>query len=271
MKSEKYKWDFLAENWKKLTFPSRPGLENIKYFENLIENKNIDSIAILGSTSEWRNVAAISNANKIFIFEKNSSAYKAMSVFVTDKSKEVLVFGDWFETLPNYIDKFDIILSDLTIGNIPYSDRSLFYNQITASLIKGGVFLDRILKFKSNNDFYDPEILNNEYMNKKINNNNVNDFFCKWLFSSQYLLDHCILDSSYIYNKISNKYIEGNIPQFIHESKKIIPENLLWYYGKLWDEYKNDYLNSRVLIEELPDPENTAYSGIATMLISQKQ
>lgn len=44
-----------------------------------------------------------------------------------------------------FIEKFQFVLSDLTMGNIEYGKRNKFYNDISNSLQYGGLFIDKVL------------------------------------------------------------------------------------------------------------------------------
>ena len=57
------------------------------------------------------------------------------------------VEADWFEFLPQERAQFDLILSDLTQGNIQYERRQVFYRAISQALVPGGLFVDRIFRY----------------------------------------------------------------------------------------------------------------------------
>ena len=127
--------------WDLVLPPSRPDFYEINRIKQIANEIDKDSkIAILGSTPEFRDLFVELNFSNIYIFEKSESFYKKMSDYRLYNNNEIVVKGDWIETLVNYEDSFSIIVSDLTSGNIPYVYRSKFYKLIQRSLIKKWIF-----------------------------------------------------------------------------------------------------------------------------------
>ena len=83
---------------------------------------------------------------KGYVFEKNISFHNSLNSWkIYPNDNEIIIEGDWIETIPQYCSFFNFCLSDLTMGNISYDNRKTFYSSISNSLKFGGIFLDKVL------------------------------------------------------------------------------------------------------------------------------
>jgi hypothetical protein len=183
-------WD-LMKNWRQLIPPSRPSSEQLAYLV-LFASKFDKSrpVAVLGSTMEFRDLLYELGFQNIFVFDRNEWFYENSSIERIYKNKEVFVHGDWLETLQAHPTKFELIVSDLTSGNIPYEQRKKFYFDIENGLVEGGHFFDKVLTHQS---FLSVKSLIEKYERMPVNNLSVNYFSCEFLFCSELLLDGVVL------------------------------------------------------------------------------
>ena len=137
----------ILSNWQFVLPPSRPSIYELERVKSYLLNVNKNErIAVLGSTIEYRNLLHTMGFKDIYIFEKNPSFYNWTQGWIVEKSpNEKIVWGDWLDTIKNYREQFAVVLSDLTMGNIPYEKRFAFYQDIYFALKSGGVFLDKVL------------------------------------------------------------------------------------------------------------------------------
>ena len=130
----------ILSNWQFVLPPSRPSIYELERVKSYLLNVNKNErIAVLGSTIEYRNLLHTMGFKDIYIFEKNPSFYNWTQGWIVEKSpNEKIVWGDWLDTIKNYREQFAVVLSDLTMGNIPYEKRFAFYQDIYFALKSGG-------------------------------------------------------------------------------------------------------------------------------------
>lgn len=230
----------IHSNWQFVLPPSRPSvheLERIRTFLINIERKI--PVAVLGSTIEFRNLLHSMGFENIYIFEKNPSFYKWTASWITHKADtEYFIEGDWLDTIKQYKSYFAVILSDLTMGNISYDNRDLFYTAIYESLRPYGVFIDKVLTH--NMPHIPLDILMAQYETFPINLESINRFSCEILFCST-LLNEGIINTTNFYNILKKHYTTPTLTKYIEKAHLITPENCIWYYGKFWEELHSNY------------------------------
>lgn len=236
-------WDNMLQ-WEVVLPPSRPTEEELnRIIRNINSYDKKMPVAVLGSTPEFRDVLHYLNFSDIYIFDKSIDFYHQMSGLLPRKvsENERFVLGNWLETLPLYPQKFQFVLSDLTMGNLPYEERKNFYESIYYSLMLGGVFIDKVLAF----DFQVPSLddLFRKYEKLPINLRTINDFSSEVLFCSELVIKNQIVDSTKFYEIIRNGKYTEKIKLFAEKAKMITPEGFIWYYGKPWNELSPEYFS----------------------------
>lgn len=228
-------------NWLFVLPPSRPDetyLENIRtYIRDFDRN---EAVAVLGSTPEFRDLLYEMGFNQVYILEKNKEFYSITNTMraYKDVSNESLILGDWIDLLPNYNSFFNVILSDLTMGNIHYEKRSVFYKLLLNALNCNGLFIDKVL---FHDDFLKTTDLIDKYSKKPINLITANEFNCEAFFCSDILKFQKIVDTNYLYEFYGN-LDNPNIKQILKLMENITPLDCVWYYGEIWDNLKKDYI-----------------------------
>ena len=197
-------------------------------------------IAVLGSTPEFREMLYRLGFINIYVFDKDDNFYRLTTNLIPYRVNEHFIHGDWLSSLSDFNHFFRIILSDLTMGNISYKDRKLFYDNIGKALCGSGLFIDKALII----DFplLKLEDLYEKYNRLPINLRTINNFSCEFLFCSELLSINEIVDSSRFYDFIYENCGSEKIRFFCEKSQLMItPRNFYWYYGKSWDELKENY------------------------------
>lgn len=243
------------DQWYKVLPPSRPTNIEITRIEQILLgiDKN-EPIAILGSTPEFRELLFRLGFNHRYIFDKSIDFYKRMGEMIPKSVMigEYFIDRDWSVALTDYPVRFKAILSDLTMGNIPYVEREQFYSAISGSLKRGGVFIDKVLAF----DFPIPtlEQLFAKYEKLPINLRTINDFSSEVLFCSELVKKKNIVDSSEFYDIIRRGAYSEKIKFFADAAHMITPEEFVWSYGKEWRELEKDYVkyysSQKIYVEE---------------------
>jgi hypothetical protein len=250
----------LMNNWNLVLPPSRPSVNQLEYLRSIANNINKElSVAILGSTPEFRDLFYELGFKNIFIFDRNKEFYDNTSKYRIYNNKEIFVHGDWLLTLEEHINQFSLIVSDLTSGNIPYEERKKFYRDIENALTKGGYFYDKVLTHQDN--FKSVAILLDKYEKMPLNNLSANYFSCELLFCSELLKESMKVDTSLFYQIIENLSKSKRIHKFIDLSKLITPPGFTWYYGKNWGDLKMEYCPNLKELNEIDDNNESPYYG----------
>jgi len=149
-------WQKWSSYWKLLKAGSRPSQEDVKtIFKQISEHiKGIKNpkIIILGSTPEFREMCTIFSVvygAEIVCVELVEYMYKAMTELVLQKNeKESVIFCNWLEIkLPS---KFaDIIVGDLTEGNITAELLPKYYLEMNRILKSNGKYIHRTTAYPS--------------------------------------------------------------------------------------------------------------------------
>lgn len=250
------------DQWEMVLPPSRPTVKELNRIERYIDNfDRTEPVAILGSTPEFRDLLNRMGFQKRFIFDKSVVFYQRMSRLLPlhTTAGEILIEGEWLDTLPNFVNLFRIILSDLTMGNISYENRYTFYKAIANALISEGTFIDKVLVF----DFQVPTIdeLFHKYERLPINLRTINDFSSEVLFCSEYVLQRKKVDSTELYRLIDNGKYTNKIKYFSKAARMITPEGFTWDYGIPWTELSEVYTSffSNQISYPNDDPESAYY------------
>lgn len=230
------------EQWGLVLPPSRPTVEELKRIEEYIDcYSRTEPVAILGSTPEFRDLLFRMGFQKRYILDKSIDFYQRMSKLVPAVTcdGEHLIVGEWLDSLQNCKDMFGVILSDLTMGNISYNNRYVFYECISNALIQGGTFIDKVLAF----DFKVPTIdeLFRKYEKLPINLRTINDFSSEVLFCSELVFERKEVNSTELYKFIDNGNFSEKIKYLSKAARMITPEGFCWDYGVPWTELSDVY------------------------------
>ena len=252
-------WNFM-HNWDLVLPPSRPSALQLNRIKTQIQN--IDRsvpVAILGSTPEFRDLLFQCGFQEIYLLERNLEFLDEMSSLRAYRNKEHVIEGHWLTTLPNLTGKFAAILSDLTSGNIPYDQRSLFYDLIAGALMNGGLFCDKVLTHPI------PHIplsfLIDKYAELPLNLLYANQFSCEVLFCSNLLDIKEMVDSSQFYSHLEDRVTHERVRAFIEYAKKITPPGCIWWYGRKWSDLQVDYCKQLVELDSANDETGSPYYG----------
>lgn len=251
----------ISDAWKFVLPPSRPSeleLQRIRAFLTTIDRKA--HVAVLGSTVEYRDLLKELCFKFIYIFDKNRTFYTLSEQWCAyDTSEEVFIEGDWLTTLSDYRNQFKVVLSDLTMGNINYTQRADFYRLISQSVTLNGFFVDKVL---TNELPYIPlNYLQEKYLQMPLNFQTANHFSCEALFCSELLHDGEI-NTTEFYSILRKKFsLFPKLLKLIEMSHMITPEGCIWYYGKEWHTLENDYMSFYADSPFFMDSLNSPYYG----------
>ncbi len=235
-------WDSsaLAEGWDLVLPPSRPSARQLVLVRDALTAIDRQSpVGVLGSTPELRDLLFELGFVDVYVFDKNRSFHEAMTEQRVHRSRETLVEGDWLDTIGQSKGVFGALLSDLTMGNVPYARRSDFYAGVASALRRGGVFYDKVLTHPIPHLSIEP--LLRKYDTLPTNWLHVNEFSCEVLFCSELLNLSLEVDTTRFYEILSVATSSPRIRTFCDRAKRITPPACRWCYGRPWQELEPDY------------------------------
>ncbi len=173
LKRQKADWGKWANYWKLLRECARPSKQDIatigKLVNEHIKKKLRPLIVILGATPEFRDLCAgysLQYGAHVICVELLESMYGGMGQLTTIKNKkEGVVYENWLDTkLPNGV--ADIVMGDLTEGNIDTEFRDNYFHEMHRILKKGGLYISRTTIY--HNQKQDKPLLDKESIKKHI-------------------------------------------------------------------------------------------------------
>ncbi len=252
------------KHWDLVIPPSRPSPVQLLRLRKLLEPMGRhERIAILGSTPEFRELLISLGFNSIFVFEKNKGFNEQMTRMLpfpkrTCERHETLVVGDWNETLKDYRRSFSLVLSDLTMGNIPYEKRDFFYRSIAHSLRSEGRYIDKVLTHRQPHLALD--YLDKKYLIEPLNIVSANNFSCHYMFCSELLDMASVVDTSDFYDTLKSRFRnKPHLRALLGLSELVTPKGGLWYYGRAWRDVAADYFRHLKAVACQEEPRSSPY------------
>jgi hypothetical protein len=248
----------LMRHWNLVLPPSRPTNLQLTLVRSLAKDLDVSRpVAVLGSTPEYRDLLYEMGFQRIYVLERNMTFYDAVAALRVYRNDEYVIQGDWLTSLPGLEERFSLILSDLTSGNISYENRRIFYDCITAALEHKGIFFDKVLTHPGPN--LEVEALEEKYSSLPLNLLNVNYFSCEMLFCSKLLDINQTVDTALFYSILAKRMTNERVRVFAEHAKQVTPDNCLWHYGRTWDQLEPEYCKSLSLTSIVDDDETSPY------------
>lgn len=158
----------LANIWTNNVAPSRPSCSEIciytHYLRKIQEKIHRPiKLLVLGSTPEFRDWGYDENL-EIYVVDKSKDYYEQVSREIRHKNlKETVYYSAWEDM--HFNEKFDIIIGDLSIGNIEPKKFKNFLNNIHNSLSSEGLFLGKSFIWSDDEPIKTPYQIISEYQN----------------------------------------------------------------------------------------------------------
>ncbi|HLC67053.1 MAG TPA: methyltransferase domain-containing protein [Candidatus Nanoarchaeia archaeon] len=132
------------QHWKKVQFPARPSPEELIVFDSLMQGHRDESLLILGSTPELRDIG-FKNMLHVTCLDINPDMLEGMKQLMQHQNAdEQLVKGNWLEMpFPNAV--FDLIFAEQSIHIVPVHDFEKFLQQVKRVLAPEGIFVLKAL------------------------------------------------------------------------------------------------------------------------------
>ena len=225
--------------------------------KHLQARERASRIGILGSTPELRDLVGKLGFRRVDVLDRDKGMFLQMTKLRTGTSKESFVKGDWQETLGIRKGYYGAVLSDLTGGNIAYDEREEFYKSIACALEENGVFLDKCLTHPRPHE--DLEELLEEYEWWPINWQTVNWFNCQVFFCSTLLERSERVDTSDFYGTLLERPHRDNLSRILQMMPQVTPKDMVWHYGRRWNEIKYMYEKNLVAKETVEERKGSPY------------
>jgi hypothetical protein len=258
--------------WHYVLPPSRPSERELKAIKRLVgqRGKPLKRAAVLGSTPEFRDLLVELECPEIVVFERNAAFYEQIQKLrVYPAAPETVVWGEWLKMLPAYANAFDLVLSDLTSGNIRYQEREEFYRSIGNALNEGGQFYDKVLTHS--NVFISLDEIRDKYASLPPNLLHINQFSCEALFCSELIRDSRVVDTSEIYRTLESELTSPRLATFVKLAELVTPRGCLWYYGAHWTELAPSYCTGLASRQIMGDVIGSPYYGRLRVFWNEKE
>jgi hypothetical protein len=259
------KWD-AQSHWHLMLPPSRPSARYLDFVRTYVERAPRQAqIAVLGSTPELRDLCVEAGQPNVHVLERSSAFHAACSqLLVYDNPRETLHLGDWLEVLPSMSTSFDLILSDLTLGNVPYERRSEFFSGISGALRPSGFFLDKVLTHPRSPVPLDA--LDEKYRSAPFNLQTLNDFSNEYFFLSELTTDGTV-DIQRFHGILASRFKTApRLRRLLEESLQLVTANGVWHYGRPWQEVQRTYARGMRLVARRNEVRPSVFAGRLRML-----
>lgn len=156
----------LANIWTNNVAPSRPSCSEICVYTSYLRKiqKKVHrpiKLLVLGSTPEFRDWGYDENLT-VSVVDKSKEYYKQVTQELRHKNlKETVYYSQW-ENM-KFIEKYDIIIGDLSIGNVEQTQFKDFLINIRDALSDDGIFIGKSMIWSDDEPIKTPNQIVDEY------------------------------------------------------------------------------------------------------------
>lgn len=260
-------------NWLLHAPPSRPSQSHLRAISKVLKplDRRSTRVCVLGSTPEFRDLLVDLRFQDVSIIDRSEVFHDAMTTIRRyPRSKEEWICQDWFEHFLVTPNSYDVILSDLTSGNIPYQRRKEFYNLISTALRTDGLFIDKVL---TNAEGYRAlDVLDRWFGRPGANAASLNQFSCAYFFTSELVERLGQVDVDEIIDQLSRRYSKTNLTQRVLLSyvPLLTPRGNIWHYGRSWSTLETEYCYGQRYYELASEPPSSPYYRRMTLFCMVK-
>ncbi|MGI5242094.1 class I SAM-dependent methyltransferase [Dactylosporangium sp. CA-139066] len=140
-------WEDIVPRWTKYAPPARPSADDVARIRSRIrldEEGDQVEVLVLGSTPELRAMLAGIPRLRVTILDRVLPMMQAMTTLIEAESlNEVWICGDWL-TAPLPPRYFDLVVSDLVLGNLNPDDQRGLMSRVRSILKPGGHWVSRM-------------------------------------------------------------------------------------------------------------------------------
>ncbi len=215
--------------WTLVLPPNRPGEDLLATIYALVCGAGEDkAVCILGSTPEFRTVCSRLPC-EVDVIDKSALFFDFASSLCVKSRRERFINNDWTRALSCSGRKYDFILSHLTHGNIPYSERRQFFQAVSGALSPSGRFVDYV--FQPRRPGYTPGAIVQLFRDRPLNLRCVNDFNSVAVFQNHLIGELCCVDTTLIYADLETQIADRQTRLIIQHTKELTPPGNRWDYS----------------------------------------
>lgn len=256
-------------DWGLVLPPSRPGESILRLIEAfIVERPHVTEACVLGATPEYRDILARAGIHGTIV-DRSPDFFGYATQLCAQPRVETVIYADWLTELPRHAGRFDLILSHLTHGNVPFDRKSQFFEAVRNALRPGGIFIDYVLNLQG--DGYDVESVTRLFSRRPINLLVANDFNCQAIFQSSHIRDLGVVDTSAIHGLYDGEAVDPCVRTLDTLANKITPRGMTWYYAFDRPENQFGYYDGYRILMSWPEPQTSPYYGVATLQFLSKQ
>lgn len=226
---------------------------------------------MLGSTPEYRDLLARRGYREVHVIDNSDAFHDRMTrhMAYAGLASERFYNRSWQSHFASSPTQYDLILGDLTLGNVPYQDRRQMYADLFAAMNRGGFFIDRTLTNEGHR--WTADEIASRYRDCPINIRTVNDFNCEAVFCSALAVNASgVLDTGEVYNRLT-ELESPEIKKLVSECQIITPAGMRWCYGRPWATVAQDYAKGLTLLSKTPSPPGSPYRDHAFLFTYTKE
>jgi SAM-dependent methyltransferase len=253
--------------WQLVLPPNRPGLQQVRLIDRAIREVPRDArVAILGTTIEYLDLLYRRGFRQVACIERSPAFHDRLATLRVSPPFEELIVGDWLQVLPNMRGKFDLILSDFTLGNVHESRQADFLRHVGEALSPPGRFIDRVLTYGKPSLPY--AAMAGLFEGRPMNLVTANEFNSRWLFCGPRVRDLHVVDTTATYDWTLDNFDLPSIRWLIQVCELVSPRGQVWYYGRPWEEVAKEYRQIFKPVAIYQEQRGSAYWGWAQLIDS---
>jgi len=255
-------------SWDLVLPPNRPGEALLREIRIALSIKgDLREVCILGSTPEYRRICKDLCIPNVVIIDKFPEFSDMCDRLTPHNPRESKIIQDWVTALPRFCGKFDVVLSHLTHGNVPFHARRELFGLIRNCLVPGGLLIDFV--FQPPPPGNSPETIMRHFRGRPPNLRTCNDFNSIALFQSAMIGSLGCVDTSAIYGMLDAS-IDDETSIIVKATKKITPPGHTWYYAFDKPPPCYGYFEGYEVVSELPEPQHSPFCNAATLYFLRK-
>lgn len=260
-------WD-AAMNWHYVLPPNRPSRANLTILAAYLAR--IDRgrpVCVLGTTIEILDLLNTLGFEDVQCVDQSCTFNSTVNRWRRRPITERLVTVDWLAYLDSHPGEFAAILSDFTLGNVPFDLQPDFLRLVGSALAPDGLFLDRVLEYRSPLHTW-AEIDETFRGDTPLSLQLVNDFNAFALFCGPMVAELELVDSERTYMELRQHFPQGRVSALTEACAIVSPPGARWYYGRAWSSVEKYYSANLSLVVEHSEPADSVYLDWAHIRVS---
>lgn len=255
--------------WGVVLPPNRPGEVDMGRLKSLCAGlARNERACILGSTPEYR-VVLDGHFDEVVVLDQ-SEDFKLLSDSICGGFQaEMFDNREWLAALPEYVNRFDLVVSHFTHGNISFDSRSEFFRSVANSLTSQGVFFDVV--FNPPGELFEVAELEGEFSGRPPNLQTLNDLNAKGIFQGALIEEVGCIDSSKMFDWLLDESSDKYFAHLVRSTTAITPRGLRWDYAPNLPPSRLGYTEALEIRSCLPPRRGSAFERAVQTIVSSRR